>query len=376
MSSASTFVNPWVVDSRDKRKNRPDGKPFNEDFDQIMDYDQESCVERVMDGGGTEEEGTREWFAQVDASTATQTRAYNLFRLAMMKDAKERLLAHNQAEDDDLKLRKEMAEEMQALKELSRRKAQGETAQMRADQAAAVEAKKKEQADLITLLHNGPQGANQGIQGKSSSSNGSANNLKLYLTIDGLEIMSGIKEATITLAKNMSLYRCFELGRLLKMMDHSGIGWTLDFALQILAEEKMAIEEMIQVPAGDPYYALTFWSVIEGNPGFMDKVVLEKLIRIQFMITDSADLHYLMFHPHGVKRAKVYDRASHTSSLEAIQAIWWIFFGDAWKYALQPLIDRLQMGNLGAIFRVHAHMSLQQDVHCLLTHQIQSLLVK
>ena len=369
MSSVSKFVNSWLVDSENVLGDRPDGEVWNFDFRVIKDFDKKACISRVLTRGGTEADGLADWASQVDACTPNQKRAYDLFRLAMMTHQEELLVARRREEDEALQLEIQLTMKAEAVEILRKKASEGETAQMRAVQAAAVEAKKKDQAGLIALLQNRSQGTNQGIKG---TYNNNGNNLKSYFTVDGLEILTDVKGATSAIAKNRSLYRTFELARFTEMVDHSGIGWTLDQALQVLTEARMAIEDLILVPPADPHYALTFWSFVEGNPGFIDRVILERLIRMQFLITDGTGLHYLMFYPHGIQHIIVYESTCHIQCLEAIQMIWWMFFGRAWRYALQPIIDRIKYGDLSAIFKVNAYMAPQQDVHVLLTHQIQT----
>ena len=82
-------------------------------------------------------------------------------------------------------------------------------------------------------------------------------------------------------------------------------------------------------------------------------------------------LHYFMFYPYGSMEGKVHDRKAHVECLEAIQKIWWIFFGEDWKHVLQPLLHRLVEGDLVPIFRTSVHLDTVQEAHYMMTHQIQ-----
>jgi hypothetical protein len=313
MSSAPKFVNPWIVDSENVLGDRPDGEVWNFDFEVITDYDKNTCVSRVLHRGGTEAEGLADWARQVDACTPNQKRAYDLFRLAMMTHQKELLVARRRDEDEALQLANQLAEAEKDVDTLKKKESEGETAKMREDAAIALEARRVRLEAAAQAMPLGHIPQNQGIANRNSNAmGGSSNNLKSYFTVDGLEVLTDVKGALLIIGNDRSIYRTFTQARLKMMVGNSGIGWSLEQALQVLIEEKMAVDEMIIVAPTDPRYALTFWSKIEGNPGFMDKSILEKLLRMQFMITDGSELHYLMFYPYDAKQRKVYDMSCHT----------------------------------------------------------------
>jgi len=272
--------------------------------------------------GGTEADGLADWARQVDACTPNQRRAYDLFRLAMMTHQKELLVARRRDEDEALQLANQLAEAEKDVDKLKKKELEGETAKMREDAAIALEARRVSLEAAAQALPLGHIPQNQGINSRNNNAlGGSSNNLKSYFTVDGLEVLTDVKGALLVIGNDRSIYRTFTQGRLKMIMDHSSIGWTLEQSLQVLIEEKMAVDEMIFVAPTDPRYALTFWSAIEGNPGFIDKTILEKLLRMQFMITNGGELHYLMFYPYDAKQRKVYDMACHARSLEAIQTL-------------------------------------------------------
>jgi hypothetical protein len=76
-----------------------------------------------------------------------------------------------------------------------------------------------------------------------------------------------------------------------------------------------------------------------------------------------------MFYPCADSKPKIQEKASHVLSLQAIQKIWWIFFGEAWRGILQPLLIRLEEGNLNSAFSMN---TVQSSIHVLLTSQIQT----
>ena len=145
--------------------------------------------------------------------------------------------------------------------------------------------------------------------------------------------------------------------------------WSLGNTLLVREEDRLQTIEANMVSDVDPLYSLTFWPEVATNPGLVDKITLEKLLRMQFKATDGTHLHYLMYYPCAESKPRIQEKASHVLSLQAIQKIWWIFFGEAWRGILQPLLIRLEEGNLNTAFSMN---TVQSSIHVLLTSQIQT----
>ena len=132
---ANQFVNSWKVNSEDKLANRPDGKPYNEDFPKIPDYDEESCVARMLSEGSSEMDGCAEWARYMSASSPAEILAYEVFIMAMVVHENELLEAKVASEDAALRFRIARDDAKKKLLENRRRAAAGETAEMRAQAA-------------------------------------------------------------------------------------------------------------------------------------------------------------------------------------------------------------------------------------------------
>ena len=366
------YGNSWPIDGANTTGNRPDGKPFNADFSSIKDFEKEACVTRVIGEGGSAEDGRREWEAQWLASSEDEQEAYEIFYLSSIKHVRALIAARRQKEDAQLARRKSMEEERRALGLDQRRLAEGETAEDRLEEGL------RQAAQVAALLAPavmsvGASATNfAGTLSGANKIGGNVGNMKLHVTVDGLEIWTDVKAANAIIGPNLSLYRTCEATKLRRQMDHSGIGWTIEQALLTLDEDRQRLENRPQIVPSDPHFALAFWSDVEGNPGFMDRKQLEALVRMQFRSTDHCVLHYLMFYPFGKSEVKIFDRMTHLACLGAIQKIWWIFLGTAWRGVLQPLMDRLTEGDLAHYFRVGTHLPQLQSAHHLLTYQVQS----
>ena len=59
--NTSVPKNSWVVDSTNKLGNRPDGEPWNDTFPSIIDFNEDACLERILNEGGSEEDGLAMW---------------------------------------------------------------------------------------------------------------------------------------------------------------------------------------------------------------------------------------------------------------------------------------------------------------------------
>jgi hypothetical protein len=368
------FTNSWAVNSQDRLGNRPTGEAWNYDFQSYHDFDEEACVERSLIEGNTMEEGLAAWAAQVAGSSEDETMYYDIFQLAITDHANELLAAQRIKEDKALALKKRLDDSKKLLSANRQKLASGETAQMRAEEAARAAVL----AASVQVAFSSPTRSGGMVSSSSSSSSaGSTTNLgertsgqeKLYYTVDKVAVWADSKNATATIGSCLSLYRTVERRRLKRYMDHTGFVWTLENTLLIVEEDRLTVEDANMVTSTDQNYSLTFWSSIAGNPGLLDTEILERLLRVQFRATDATYLHYLMFYPCVTSVAKVQEKASHVLCLEAIQKIWWIFFGDAWASVLQPLLDRLHNGNLNPFFKVN---TVQSSSHVMLTYQIQT----
>ena len=362
------YGNSWFVNVADKTGNRPDGKPFNEDFRSIKDFDEDECVARVVSTGGSAEDGRLEWKVQWAACSEDEQEAYEIFYLSVLKHQCALLSTRRQREDAQLARRKSMEEERRALRLDESRVADGETAEDRLEASLRLAA----QVAAPRLVPGGQLASFSPDTITGIKQSGNVGNMKLYQTVDGLEVWTDVKSASAIIGPNLSLYRTCEGPKLRRQMDHSGIGWSMESALQALDEDRQRLESKSQIVPSDPLFALAFWSEVEGNPGFVDRRRLEALLRMQFRSTDHGALHYLMFYPYGRSEIKIFDKMTHLASLSAIQKIWWIFLGNAWRFCLQPLIDRLTDGDLAHLFRVVANLPQLRNVHHLLTYQVQS----
>ena len=374
--TTSTFVHPWAVDSRNPTANRPDGKLWNYDFPDMKDLDPEICFQRVSASGGSRADADDEWRSQVDACSKTpmEGAAFENFQTALLCHEiglnEEKILA----EDEALKRKRTL--EALKLEAASRRErqARGETAEMRALEAAATAKRLAATVAATGPPTTPPIGNTPGIIRHGNSAGNvilSSGNMKIYFTVDGTEVLTDKKEANAIIGNNLSLYRTVEPSLLKRMMDYSNVHWSVDSALLIVWEDRQVMEDKALTLQTDPHYALAFLAEVEGNPGFIDRIKLERLLRVQFRLTEGDQLHYLMFYPYVNIEGKIHDRKAHIECLDAIQKIWWIFFGDEWKFILRPLIDRLTEGDLVPIFRVSVHLETVQEVHYLVTHQIQ-----
>jgi hypothetical protein len=368
------FVNSWAVNSQDRLGNRPTGEAWNHDFQSYHDFDEDTCVERSVMEGNTIEEGMAAWAAQVAGSSEDETMFYDIFQLAITDHANELLAAQRIKEDKALALKKRIDDAKKLLSENRQKLANGETAHMRAEEAARRAATLAASVQAAFTSPAGGRGtmisnSSSSVAGRSTSLGRMGGQEKLYHTADNVEVWADSKGAAAAIGSCLSLYRCVELEFLRRCMDFTGVYWTLENCLLIIEEDRLSVEDANMVTSMDKNYPLTFWASIAGNPGLLDKEILERLLRIQFRATDATHLHYLMFYPCVTSVAKIQEKASHVLCLEAIQKIWWIFFGDAWASVLQPLLDRLHNGNLNTFFRVS---TLQSSSHVMLTYQIQT----
>jgi hypothetical protein len=135
--NTSVPKNSWVVDSTNKLGNRPDGEPWNDTFPSIIDFDEDACLERILNEGGSEEEGLAMWEAQIQSATAVEMIEYRMFVVAICDHETEILDAEMAAEDIAYQLQKMADEKLAEVKAKRLRKANGETAEIRAAAAAA-----------------------------------------------------------------------------------------------------------------------------------------------------------------------------------------------------------------------------------------------
>jgi hypothetical protein len=377
---SGSFINSWVVNSLDRLGPRPTGEAWNFDFPSYIDFDEEACIDRILLNGvgNSIEDGIAAWRAQVAASSEDETMLYEIFQLSINDHANGLLEAQRLKEDRALQLKQLLEESKKTLAGNRQKLAGGETAQHRADAAARATAYSAA-AQWMTPspqlgrgdLSNAPfSTAGTSQQGGKS---GGVGQEKLYLTADGISVWTDHKGANLIIGGNLSLYRCIEPDLLKRYMDFSKAVWTLENAMLAREEDRLLANDANLVSSNDPLYSLTFWPQVATNPGLMDKSILEKLLRMQFKATDGTFLHYLMFYPYGLSMVKIQEKASHVLSLQAIQKIWWIFFGEAWRGALQPLLSRLDEGNLNTAFSLN---SVQSSVHVMLTYQIQAAFAK
>ena len=374
--AVSSFVHPWAVDSLNPRANRPDGKPWNESYPDMTDTDSEACFRRIATSGGSEADAEADWKSQLDlcSKKPLDLAAFENFQTALLLHEIGLNEAKVVAEDEALERKRTLEALKLEAANRRERQARGETAEMRALEAAS--AARRLAATLAAAGASPTVPLGNTVLGNVRSGNGGGNNgrsgnMKSYFTVDGTEVLTDKKEANAIIGNNLSLYRTVEPTLLKRMMDHTGVFWSLDQALLIVAEDRQVLEDKALVLQTDPHYALAFLGEVEANPGFLDKIKLEKLLRMQFRLTEEEMLHYFMFYPYGSMEGKVHDRKAHVECLEAIQKIWWIFFGEDWKHVLQPLLHRLGEGDLVPIFRISVHLDTVQEAHYMMTHQIQ-----
>jgi len=370
--SASTFVH-WAVDSLNPKGNRPDGEAWNEAFPSMKDFDLESCFRRLSAADGTPEDAETEWQSQMEACARIplELAAFENFQTALLLHEIGLNEAKVAAEDEALERRKTLEALKREAASRRERQARGETAEMRASEAAATARRLAAASASTGAMAIAPILGNLVGNGKNGNNGGHNGNMKVYFTVDGTEVLTDKKEANAIIGNNLSLYRTVDPNLLKRMMDFSNVNWCVDSALLIVWEDRQVMEDKALTLQTDPHYALAFLAEVEGNPGFMDRIKLERLLRVQFRLTESELLHYLMFYPYGNIDGKIHDRKAHIECLDAIQKIWWIFFGDEWELVLRPLIDRLTKGDLVPIFRVSVHLDTVQEIHYLVTHQIQ-----
>ena len=299
--NTSVPKNSWVVDSTNKLGNRPDGEPWNDTFPSIIDFDEDACLERILNEGGSEEEGLAMWAAQIQSATAVEMIEYRMFVVAICDHETEILDAEMAAEDIAYQLQKMADEKLAEVKAKRLRKANGETAEIRATATTSISRVPALTPASASFIFGQPSNQLLGAPiGGTMNSNRSVDmmgNMKRHITVDGVDVWTDAKAASVVIGGNLTLYRTFEPDRLKRCMDPSGIIWLLETNLLILAEDRQALEDKPVVLETDPDYALTFWADIKSNPGFVNRIMLERLIRMQFRVTDNESLHYLHFYP-------------------------------------------------------------------------------
>ena len=226
--SGSTFVHPWAVDSLNPKTNRPDGEAWNEAFPDIVDLDLDDCCRRTLGAGGTLDEAETAWQSQLDACAKKplDLAAYVNFQTALLLHEINLNEAKVAAEDEALERKKNLEALKRDAANRRERQARGETAEMRALEAAATA--RRLAATLAStgatmtspignVLGNGKSGNHHLVNG------GNSGNMKLYFMVDGTEVLTDKNEANAIIGNNLSLYRTVDPGLLKRMMGFSNV---------------------------------------------------------------------------------------------------------------------------------------------------------